>query len=455
MARLAQLASPETSKEPSCSEPEIEVIIRDFESGPGVFADDGAFAFGSRRDIELGARILYDHCVRWGMMPHTAGKTVAMYFGQPVANLREFLPVEAIPPIKMGDGEAPVVQEFKYLGSMLSKNFDDSVTIMARIRLARIAFTKLQKAIFGTRRVALESKKIAYESLVLSLLLYGSECWVVSAENMRLLQRFHRKCIRIMCRVTRHHTRKHHISTEELEAKLGIHDIRHYVHSRVLRYLGHVFRMDADRTPSLLQRCWVVDGKQPSGKTKVLYDSAVQKLLGELGLSLLDAANKSEWHNITRPEALAAQARVASGVSAQVAAKRPSRAAVSKGAASSTSRAAGASVTATATCKPESRRNLKPTKPAIQISDADRKRKILITDKCTMAFKKWREKGESFRVDRYRCIEGRCLHQIMSAKTKVTKTKTALKQETYNLSDLKHDLHCGFVELGGSVSVSS
>ncbi len=43
----------------------------------------------------------------------------------------------------------------------------------------------------------------------------------------------------------------------------------------------------------------------------------------------------------------------------------------------------------------ESRRNLKPTKPgpAIQISDADRKRKILITDKCNMAFKKWREKG--------------------------------------------------------------
>jgi hypothetical protein len=48
--------------------------------------------------------------------------------------------------------------------------------------------------------------------------------------------------------------------------------------------------MDADRTPSLLQpqRCWVVDGKQPSGETKDLYDSAVQKLLDELGLSLLD-----------------------------------------------------------------------------------------------------------------------------------------------------------------------
>jgi hypothetical protein len=49
-----------------------------------------------------------------------------------------------------------------------------------------------------------------------------------------------------------------------------------------------------------------------------------------------------------------------------------------------------------------------------------------------MAFKKWQVKGESFRVD----------------STVVTKAKTALKQETYNPSDLKHDLHCGSVELG-------
>ena len=54
--------------------------------------------------------------------------------------------------------------------------------------------------------------------------------------------------------------------------------------------------MLADISRTDLQRCWVVDGKQPSGITKVLYDSAVQKLLDEVGLSLLDAANKSEWH---------------------------------------------------------------------------------------------------------------------------------------------------------------
>ena len=35
--------------------------------------------------------------------------------------------------------------------------------------------------------------------------------------------------------------------------------------------------------------------------------------------------------------------------------------------------------------------------------------------------------------------------------------RSGVSQDTYNLSDLrlKHDLHCGFVDLGGSVSVSS
>ena len=75
-------------------------------------------------------------------------------------------------------------------------------------------------------------------------------------------------------------------------------------------------RMGADQTPSLLQRCLVVDSlfifcKQPCGKTKDLYDSALYKLLVELRLGLLDASNKGEFHLITRPEALAARAALA------------------------------------------------------------------------------------------------------------------------------------------------
>ena len=89
---------------------------------------------------------------------------------------------------------------------------------------------------------------------------------------------------------------------------------------------------------------------------------------------------------------------------------------------------------------------------ATQILDADRKRTILITDKCTKSFAAWRDKGESFRVDRYQQIAGRCLNLLMSEKTKVKRKKTAIKQEPYGLSDLKHDLKYGFVKLDDIVS---
>jgi hypothetical protein len=86
----------------------------------------------------------------------------------------------------------------------------------------------------------------------------------------------------------------------------------------------------------------------------------------------------------------------------------------------------------------ESRRNLKPTKPAVQISDVDHRRKILITDKCTTTFREWRDKGESFRLDRYRCIHvavyiKSCLQRPRLRK-RGPRSLASLEQEPYNLS---------------------
>jgi hypothetical protein len=81
-------------------------------------------------------------------------------------------------------------------------------------------------------------------------------------------------------------------------------------------------------------------------------------------LSLLDAADKSEWHNITRPEAaLAAPARAASGFSATgFQPKLPPNGPLlpPKGLHHPHhEQLAPPGVRASATCKPESRRTLK------------------------------------------------------------------------------------------------
>jgi hypothetical protein len=160
------------------------------------------------------------------------------------------------------------------------------------------------------------------------------------SSNMRLLRRFHtgRKCIRIMCRVTRHHTRKHHISgasrPPSIRApvallssssivktaspkKVASHldrgtggEAGHPRHQALRSFEGaEILRARLSygrRSTGLHLFCsavgWWMASSLQVFKIKVLYDSAVQKLLDEVarGLSLLDAANKSEWHNITR-----------------------------------------------------------------------------------------------------------------------------------------------------------
>ena len=66
--------------------------------------------------------------------------------------------------------------------------------------------------------------------------------------------------------------------------------------------------------------------------------------------------------------------------------------------------------------------------------DADRRHKILITDKleCSTTFREWREKGESFRVDRYSCMQvAGYVSNHVRKKIKVANTETAFKQEPY------------------------
>jgi hypothetical protein len=76
-------------------------------------------------------------------------------------------------------------------------------------------------------------------------------------------------------------------------------------------------------------------------------------------------------------------------------------------------------------------------------------RKIVITDNApTRTFRKLR--GTQAQGRSVQCLAGHCLYQAVSAPSKVTKTKAVLKQETYNLGDLKHDPHFGVVAFGDS-----
>ena len=174
-----------------------------FEVSSSLFADDGAFLFGSREELQKGMNLIFRTFRRLGLTCHVGrsgskSKTEAMYFPPPRSSYEDANTL----PLEVDGGAVTFTQAFKYLGSLVTSNLDDSAEVDARIRAASAAFALLRVQLFGCKAVKLVHKKSAYEGLVLGLLLYGSESWSLTQELNRRLQTFHNRCVCMMCRVT-------------------------------------------------------------------------------------------------------------------------------------------------------------------------------------------------------------------------------------------------------------
>ena len=129
----------------------------------------------------------------------------------------------------------PVVDRFSYLGDIIARDGGDALAVDARVQSASKAFGALRGCVFSSTSVSRAAKCAAYESLVLSIALYGSECWCLPEPLLERLRVFHAQCLRAMSRVTRKHTWEHRISSMQLMQELGLDAIDFYVARRQLR----------------------------------------------------------------------------------------------------------------------------------------------------------------------------------------------------------------------------
>ena len=97
----------------------------------------------------------------------------------------------------MGGEKIKRVSKFKYLGRVVSEDDDDSPAIETNLKKARMRWAMFKRLL--TRENA--SRRVMghfYKAIVQSVLLYGSETWVISTANMRKLSSFHHGCARFI-----------------------------------------------------------------------------------------------------------------------------------------------------------------------------------------------------------------------------------------------------------------
>jgi hypothetical protein len=119
---------------------------------------------------------------------------------------------------------------------------------------------------------------------VLSALLYGSESWALREDLFNRLRSFHNRCARTMCRVTMAHTIRCRIRTATLLERLGLRPIDEYYNNRILRWAGHVARMDMNRIPRKLITGWVANPR-PQGCPYMTWGRTLKKALKSFKIS--------------------------------------------------------------------------------------------------------------------------------------------------------------------------
>jgi exonuclease III len=277
--------------------------ITAFELWASLFADDCGLLFETRADLIAGANCLYQGFLQFGLHMHigrdtTKSKTEAMYCPAQSSKYEENDTSDFV----VADGYIHFCEDFKYLGAIISNTLTSDADVEKRIAAAGAAFGALRTCIFTKKGISRRVMGMIYSSLVLSVLLYGSECWCMTKTLLRHLRSFHHRCARTMCQITMHHTIKHHIKSKDLLQQLGIQSIEHYYNSRLLRWAGHVARMDSSRTPRKLLTGFL-EQKRPTGRPTKTWGHA---LADSLKLYEIDyktwiktAQDRSHWRHLT------------------------------------------------------------------------------------------------------------------------------------------------------------
>ena len=103
-------------------------------------------------------------------------------------------------PVKVNGEDLPTTEEFTYLGSTVRHDGGAGSDIRNRLNKARNAFRMLNN-VWKSSQYSTETKLRLYQSCVLSTLLYGSECWRMTASDLNQLSTFHTKNLRRILRI--------------------------------------------------------------------------------------------------------------------------------------------------------------------------------------------------------------------------------------------------------------
>lgn len=191
--------------------------------------------------------------------------------------------------LDIGDMSLECVDEFCYLGDMISAGGGAEAGSVARIRSGWKKFRELLP-LLTLRGPSLHFKGKLYSACVRSVMLYGSETWAIKREDEQRYERNEMRMVRWMCGASL----RDGMHSAELRDRLGIESIGEVLRRGRLRWFGHVERMPGDQWA---KRCMSmnVEGDRARGRPRKTWNEVINGDLRAKNVNRVTAMDRAAW----------------------------------------------------------------------------------------------------------------------------------------------------------------
>src|ERR1700755_2886271 len=261
-----------------------------------LFADDAVLVAESGEKLRMLVKEFVRECATKGLRVNSSKSKVMRIGGRD-----EAIRGEEWGSVEVGGEKLEEVEEFKYLGMLVEGKGGMDGEIKNRV-------TEGNESDGGTER-SLEEGKISkeikvrmFESMCLPSAMYGCETWVMNAQFRKRLEVFEMKGLRAICGLRRVDRIRNERIREMCGWKRGIVG---RAEEGVLRWFGHVCRMDENRIVGRVMRS-EVEGGRGRGRPRMRWMDGVREILGGRGLNVDEgrrvAEDRVRWRAVVRGE---------------------------------------------------------------------------------------------------------------------------------------------------------
>lgn len=202
--------------------------------------------------------------------------------------------------IRMNGVNMESVEKYRYLGMDVAANGTLGEEINHRVNEAEKVIGAV-RAVWKGRKISKEAKVGMFESIVVPTMLYGSETWALKAEERRRIEVVELKCLRAICGVTRYDRWRN----DRVREVCGLRNrsMGERVQQGVLRWYGHLERMDNDRLVNRIYRS-KIHGVRGRGRPWKRWMDGVKEALDSRGMSFEQSAvcvrDRVQWRRVVK-----------------------------------------------------------------------------------------------------------------------------------------------------------